>query len=125
MKKLTEFYRYLLPPIIWAIVIFVESSIPDLTPPSLGITFQDKIAHAIVFGILGFLITRAFYNNSNGTLQKNAILFGIIVGSAYGIMDEVYQSVVPGRYAEVGDAIADFVGIILAQIFFVYKRKFN
>lgn len=119
MKNLKSFFRYQLPAIIWAIAIFIQSSIPDLTPPSLGITFQDKIAHAILFGILGFLITRAF---DNTTLKKFAVLLSIIVSLLYAISDEFHQSFVIGRESEIGDVIADFVGILIAQFFF-YKIK--
>ena len=124
MKNLRSFFWYQLPAIIFAVVIFVQSSIPYFSPPSFGFSFQDKIIHVAVFGILGFLATRAFYYNSNETLKKYAILIGIIISLFYGISDEIHQSFVPGRYPEVGDVIADFVGIILAQLFFVYKKRF-
>ena len=122
MKNLRRFGWYQLPAIIWAIAIFVQSYIPDFSTPPLGISFQDKLAHAIVFGFLGYLITRSFYYNSNDTLRKYAILLGIIIGLLYGISDEIHQSFVHGRYAEVSDVIADFIGIILAQFFFIYKK---
>ena len=119
-----KFVRYQLPPIIWAVIIFVESSISDLTTTSIDIAYKDKIAHIIVFGILGFLITRAFYNSSTGNIRKYAIVLSIVVGLLYGVFDEIHQSFIPGRYPEFGDVIADFVGIILSQLFFVSKRKF-
>ena len=124
MKNISKFSRYQLPAIIWAIVIFIESSIADLAPPTLEIEYQDKIAHIIVFGILGYLITRAFYYNSTSNIRKFAALLSIIVALLYGISDEIHQYYVPGRYSEFGDVVADFIGILLAQLFFVYRRKF-
>ena len=56
-------------------------------------------------------------------LRRNAILWGIIVGTVYAISDEFHQWFVPGRSADIGDAIADFVGIIAAQLVFIYRRK--
>ena len=123
MSTLKKFARYQLPAIIWATVIFIESSIPDLSPSEIIITAQDKIAHALVYGVLGYLITRSLYYQSNNTLRKHAILFSIIIGLLYGISDEFHQSFVPGRYPEFADLIADFVGVILAQFFFIYRRR--
>jgi len=120
MKNLKHFLRYQLPPIVWAIAIFIESSIPDLSPPALIVTFQDKLAHAIVFGILGYLLTRAFYFSR---WKENAVLLSIVIGVLFGISDEFHQSFVPGRFSEIGDLIADFVGVIVAQVFFVYRKK--
>lgn len=124
MKNLRTFIKYQLPAIIFALVIFIQSSFSQINVPNFGFSFQDKIAHTILFGILGFLITRAFYFGTNDTLRKNAIVLGILVGTLYALSDEIHQLFVPGRSADIIDVLADFVGIIVAQLFFVYKRKF-
>ena len=121
MRDYKRFLLFQLPAIIWAIIIYIQSSIPDLNPPSLGISFQDKILHTIVFGILGYLIFRALYFSKNENLKSRAIVIGLIVGFLYAISDEVHQAFVPGRYSEIGDVIADFLGILLAQIPFKYR----
>ncbi|MBD3288396.1 teicoplanin resistance protein VanZ [candidate division KSB1 bacterium] len=118
-----RFLKFQFPALLWALAIFVQSSIPSLSPPSIGISAEDKIAHAIVFAILGYLITRAFYFSENDSLRRNAVILGIIIGLLYGISDEVHQMFVPGRYPEVWDVVADFTGVLLAQVVFRFIKK--
>jgi len=121
-KNLKMFYRYQLPAIIWALLIFIQSSIPNLSTPSFGFTFQDKVAHGIIYGILGFLTTRALFASSRELLSRHAIIFSIFFGCMYAVSDEFHQSFVPGRYSEIGDLIADFIGVLSVQLLF-YNRK--
>jgi VanZ family protein len=123
-----RFCWYQLPAILWAIAIFIESSLSNLKTPSLGIDFSDKLAHAFVFGILGWLTTRAFEYSRSDTLRARAILISIIVGSVYGMLDELHQYFVPGRQCDVLDWLADIIGVLAAQLPFskmasIFKRQ--
>ena len=118
-----RFLKLQLPALCWALVIFIQSSIPSLSPPSIGISFEDKIAHAIVFCILGYLMTRAFYYSKNTRLSRNAIILSISIGLLYGISDEIHQLFVPGRYSEIWDVVADLTGILLAQVIFLSIKR--
>jgi len=42
----------------------------------------------------------------------------ILVGAAYGALDEWHQSLVPGRDPSVGDWVADAVGVVLGFLLF-------
>lgn len=117
-----RFFKYQFPPVLWAVVLFIQSSIPTLNPPSLGISAEDKLAHAIVYMILGYLMTRAFFFSNNNQLRKNAMLFSVIIGLLYGISDEIHQLFVPGRYADIFDVIADFIGVLIAQVLFRFFK---
>ena len=101
-----------LPAIVWALLIFVSSSIPSLAP-----TFQkdvpvDKLIHLLVFFVFAWLVYRALSRQSRFTvLRKNAKLFTIIVGIGYGVFDEVHQLFVRGRTSELHDVTADAAGV--------------
>lgn len=41
---------------------------------------------------------------------------GVVLAVAYGVVDEVHQSYVPGRVPSCGDVISDAVGAILALL---------
>jgi VanZ family protein len=74
--------------------------------------WQDKVIHAIVYGLLGFLVLGAMRIGQRG---YSAIQAGIAVGltTLYGILDEFHQSFVPGRMADTWDVLADATGAVL------------
>ena len=92
------------PVVLWAAVIFVLSSIPDL---GTGLGTWDlalrKLAHAIEFAILGALLLRALAR------EVPALALGV----AYAISDEVHQTFVSGRRGSVWDVLIDAVGVVL------------
>ena len=113
-----RFSVYQLPALIWAIAIFVQSSFSSITPPPIGGIYSDKLAHAVVYAILGYLTTRAFQNSSSSKLAERAILWSIIACIFYGMSDEIHQYFVPGRYADIADLLADSVGVLVVQLAF-------
>lgn len=63
-------------------------------------------------------------------LKKYPGFFSLIIGSLYGIFDELHQMLIPGRSAELLDWIADFVGVIIGIlivkiIFMKYNSKID
>jgi VanZ family protein len=95
------------PVVVWAGLIFVLSSIPDL---GTGLGGWDlvlrKIAHAGEFAVLGFLLVRAL----GGAWAPLA--FGI----AYAVSDEVHQHFVPGRLGSPVDVAIDAVGVAVGVL---------
>ncbi len=92
------------PVILWAGLIFVLSSIPDL---GTGLGVWDlvlrKLAHTAEYAILGALILRAARNPS----------VAVLLGSAYAVTDEVHQTFVRGRHGSPVDWLIDTVGVVL------------
>jgi VanZ family protein len=95
------------------VAITVQSSF-TIHMPVIAERFQDKILHAVVFGLLGALLARAVSRGS--TRQPSALVTVVIATTVAGLLgglDEVHQLFVPGRSADVYDALADVVGAAL------------
>jgi VanZ family protein len=92
-------------------VIFYLSSLQQPLP-ELTAHVWDKALHATEYGGLGALLALAL-----GVWDEPEkgwrVALAIAIGAAYGITDETHQYFVPGRDAEVGDALADAIGTSL------------
>ena len=118
-----HFRLHWLPVIIWAILIFIVSSIsrfPKQLEPALS---MGKLAHIIEYAIFGFLLARAFYNSPKKKLKKFFRILTIICVIVYGITDEWHQSFVPVRTASPLDVLYDGIGGIIGQMFYRPKNK--
>jgi VanZ family protein len=115
-------YKYLA--LIYALMIFAISAIPQITP-SFGFKFEDKILHFIEYSIFSFLLFLAFFTSRKEFFKKNVFLFCSLIGIAYAFSDELHQKFVPGRNCDLFDFLADSLGIIVIQIgiWFYLKRK--
>ncbi len=130
--------------VIYAGLIFYFSSIP--TPPSpltrelfivlyenllnLGIEFiaypfyfaylyPDKFAHLLLYMGFGFTLNPAVRSFS----VRYPELVSVILGTAYGVIDELHQSFIPYRSSSLADLFADFVGLILSQLVILLIKK--
>ena len=92
---------------MWAAVLFLLSSRPDLSGPS-WLPFGDKFGHLGLYGVLG--ATLAWGNHSSGLRVPHVLL--VLAGLAYGMSDEWHQSFVPGRQPSVADLAADGIGTL-------------
>ena len=97
--------------VVWAGLIFVLSSIPDL---GTGLGGWDvvlrKIGHAAEFAVLGALLARAL----------GATWLAFAVGVLYAVSDEVHQLFVPGRTGSPLDVALDAVGVAVGVL--VWRR---
>ena len=94
-----------LPPLAWAALILVASSIPQGHLPDVrGV---DKFAHLCMYAVLGFLTARAASPGTRPWRLFTLVLVGI---SVFGALDEWHQQFVPGRSADPRDWIADTIG---------------
>lgn len=122
MKRFAVFQ---LPIICYAVLIFAVSSLSRVPTPDLGITFADKIAHFIEYGVFVILLLRAF---SHPTISSRAFVlyaFAVIVSIVFAALDEYHQKFVPGRTADLYDLAADSLGILIgsAMHFRFYRAR--
>jgi VanZ family protein len=101
-------------------LIFIISSIPGKALPET--TISDKFLHIVEFGILSWLLGKAFRTAKKEVFIKHAGILSIIITILYGISNEIHQSFVPYRSTEFYDVIFDAIGAILAQGIFLIKR---
>jgi VanZ family protein len=83
----------------------------------------DKLAHIILYAVLGLLLWRASRFAGGRLLGAQPTLWTYIMGTVYGLSDEWHQKFVPQREADVMDLLADCIGIglgIMAAV--VYQR---
>jgi VanZ family protein len=119
------------PLVVYWLLLLAATSLPAQDVPSLGIS--DKINHFVAYLILaGLLHLALIYQRKSEFLFNYAFAASVIIASAYGALDEIHQIYVPGRFAELLDWIADFLGAItgafLVSILIKrtsYSPKFN
>jgi VanZ family protein len=106
-------------------VLYWLSSKPSLPTPDL-FWGQDKVEHAVAFGLLGFLFASSFRAGKKVSLRKRVIMVTFLVG-VYGFFDEAHQFFVPGRDASFFDLCADAMGGFLSALLFLWyqSRKFS
>ncbi|TEU14172.1 MAG: hypothetical protein E3J21_16735 [Anaerolineales bacterium] len=109
--------RYWLPPVVWMVLIFSLSAQPTLPhhPDTLLDTILKKAAHVIEYGILTFLLWRAF-SRRRGTFSYSALVTAFVVSVLYAASDEYHQTFVPGRNGNLVDVGVDTVGALAALL---------
>ncbi len=85
--------------------------------PSLGVEewlfAQDKVAHAMVFGILSVLFL-ASMRQSTEVYPLWQLWIAVGLTAMYGVFDEWHQAFVPGRSPDAWDVVADTIGALVA-----------
>ncbi len=102
-----------LPVLIQMGLIFYFSSQPSGSPALDRFPLPAKIGHLGGYGLLGFLLYRAF-NENCFEWNRQAAGYSFITAFFYGLTDELHQSFVPGRNASAGDVLINAAGILLA-----------
>lgn len=114
-----------LPTLLFAVLIFVVSSIPDLDTPDLGFEMEDKVYHFLEYFIFGFLLSRSGHALQS-RLKYPLFWMVFLTGTLYAASDEIHQYFVPGRECDVRDFAVDVVGIVLGQtIYWMFIRYFR
>ncbi|PAW76465.1 MAG: hypothetical protein B9S32_15270 [Verrucomicrobia bacterium Tous-C9LFEB] len=101
------------PVLLYALIITTISSIPSQQLPPGGFENSDKIAHLVLYSGAGFVARRAVASSP----------VAIVMVSAYGAFDELYQNLIPGRNCSASDWIADTVGGIVGALLYIWYEK--
>jgi VanZ family protein len=118
-----KFLTYHLPLIVYAAMVLTLSSIPNLTGPKLRLVAFDKLAHFVEYAIFAFLAFRSFSRISPGIKTNFALLLSLLFLSLFALLDEIYQSFVPGRHMDPMDFLTDMFGAFLVLIFLWLRRR--
>ena len=105
--------------LLWMILIFTASSIPSTTLPNN--LPPDYISHFLEYFIFGFLLNTWISTKVIKKKPTIAIILSMVICSLCGMMDEFYQSLIPGRVCDPRDWVTDSIGGSIGAIFaFIY-----
>lgn len=109
------FLFYWLPVLAYAALILLLSSIPGASIPG-AFPFMDKLAHLLEYSLFGLLAGRAIRFTWTGGGRIVMTLAAIGIGATMGLLDELYQSTVPGRHSDPYDWLVDILAVTAAVV---------
>ena len=98
-------------------MITIGSSIPGANISKLDLFSSDKVLHILEYFLLGYLLINVLIDKTS-----YPIFLTFFLGFLFGVIDEIYQSTVIGRFPSSFDVIADVIGLTLSIILF---QKFS
>lgn len=94
---------------VYCLAIFLQSAFP--TPGGLPtIPGMDKLVHLLIYLVLGLLVSHAYGLSLSKLSAPSLFLVALLSVALYGASDEVHQSFVAARSADIFDWLADIVG---------------
>ena len=111
-RRPIKFFKFWFPVLLYFVIIFYVSSLPDLRVSFKGLAF-DKLFHLLEYSVAGFLLARAFHNTQEGLSKRTIVWRVVLFCFFYGLTDEFHQAFVAGRSASWGDWLMDTLGGLL------------
>lgn len=106
-------------------IIITLTSIPGDDLPEFGFRFMDKLLHFGVYAILGFFLARGMALSRHSLIYTNASLVAIGSGVLFAAFDELHQGLIPGRYPDITDWLADVAGVVIIILIYNWLLKQN
>jgi len=111
----------------WTITIFVAFVIFYFSSLSfLGVgegytkSWMSIVYHIVIFFLLSLFL---FISLIKGKSNSKLFLFAILILISYGIIDEIHQFFVQGRFCTVIDVFFDSIGILFALMVYLISLK--
>jgi VanZ family protein len=101
------------PAVVFALTIFVLSSVPGDTYPQTDVPAADKIVHVLLYGMLGALCARALVLERRWGRLPAIVVAATALAVMYGMTDELHQLFVRNRSSDWRDVVADGIGGLL------------
>ena len=116
LERSKRLFYYWVPVVLYAgfIVYLSSQPFPHEQVPKLFERVNDKLLHALEFGVFGVLCFRAFLFASGSQLRPFASILAILVAMMFGVTDEFHQYFIPLREADGWDWIADSIGAVMS-----------
>ena len=100
--------------LLYALLIIGLSSIPGSSYPNVRLLSYDKVIHFTEYAIFGVLISRVLVVKF--TSFWALLVAVVLIAALFGAADELYQRLIPGRDASVGDWVADVAGSLVGSL---------
>jgi VanZ family protein len=113
MYKVMNKYLFYMPWLLASLAIIYVSHQETIKYLNGTFYLEDKILHFFAYLLYGITIQIALINSDNYRSNK-FILKIILIGSLFGLSDEIHQYFVKGRSSEVLDLVADILGVIVS-----------
>jgi len=114
---------------LWAlvgywIILFLGTTLPSKNLPD--VPSGDKLNHFAGYAVLSFLLFTFLRLRSADTVAEIKIFQrSFIIASVYGILDELHQIPIPGRFFEWYDILADINGAVLGlAVAYILSRAY-
>jgi VanZ family protein len=111
MRKSILLLNLWLPVILWCLLIFYLSSIPNLRAAKNP--FWDEIIRSFTHGVFYAILYFLFFRAINFNRKEKIFLLPLIFAFLYGLSDEIHQSFVPTRTFQLKDLLIDSAGVAL------------
>ncbi len=115
MYKVMNKYMFYLPWLLASMSIIYVSHQETIEYLNGTFYLEDKILHFFAYLIYGITIQLALITSDNYNKRK-LYLIVIMIGSLFGLSDEIHQYFVKGRSAELYDLIADILGVTASLV---------
>lgn len=109
MRDRVTFRRWLAPVGFMAALLVVSAQRRVPVPEDVS----DKVLHAVAYGILTALLLFAMR-----PVEWRRAASAFLIAAGYGAVLELVQTLLPGRYPSVGDALANGAGSLAAIAIF-------
>lgn len=108
-----------LPALLWLLFITGLSVMPGVQLPAFHLFSADKLAHAVVYGVLTWLLLRAYTRTRQAPLSFGKEIIVLCLSTIYGVFMEFVQfAFIPGRFYEYDDMLANALGSVMGWVFF-------
>jgi VanZ family protein len=124
-KMILRLVNAYLPPILWAVFIFLlsgtsQNSLPSFTVSTIDFLFK-KLSHVFVYAVLYFLTYRGINIHLQRQEQKKKNWWiAVIICLIYATSDEIHQMFSPHRTPAFRDVGYDMLGVSIA-----FLRMYN
>lgn len=123
--------RHWIAPALYMAMIIALSSIPGSsgpeTPPGPAGWIPPLVSNALhvpLYAGLGLLWTYAL-THTNRLRPWPAAVTALVIGAAFGALDELYQGLIPGRTTSLGDWLADTAGAAIGGTLFLIRQQWR